>query len=178
MALSSDSLKYIKHVEADLVQERMEIVKELQQDRLSSYTVMKDCITGEHYLHYAYLHRSLTSPDSVEESFHYLLPIESDDVLGILFGEQDYTYPEHWHHAFLRNGPIGQYVWYDPTGEAEEAGSVAMTQEIRERLLRFKQENLGTPEEVGRLMEDLNSCVALSQRTINLVSLTEGECAG
>jgi hypothetical protein len=115
---------------------------------------MKDRITGEHYLHYAYLHRSFTSPDSAEESFHYLLPIESDDVLGILFGEQGFTYPKHWQHAFLRNGPIGYYVWYDPAGEVEEAESIAMAKEISERLLRFKQENSGTPEEVGRLMEE------------------------
>jgi hypothetical protein len=115
---------------------------------------MKDRVTGEHYLHYAYLHRSFTSPDSAEESFHYLLPIESGDVLGILFGEQGYTYPENWKHAFLRNGPVGYYVWFDPAGEAEEAESIAMAEQIRERLLRFKQENSGTPEEVGRLMEE------------------------
>jgi hypothetical protein len=154
MAFSPDSLKYVKQIEADSVQERMETVKELQQDRLSSYSVMKDRVTGEHYLHYAYLHRSFTSPDSAEESFHYLLPIESDDVLGILLGEQGYTYPEHWNHAFLRNGPVGYYVWFDPAGEAEEAESIAMAEQIRERLLRFKQENSGTPEEVGRLMEE------------------------
>jgi hypothetical protein len=156
MEFSPDSFKYIKQIEADLVQERLETVKELIQDRLSNYSVMKDRVTGEHYLHYAYLHRSFTSPDSAEESFHYLLPIESDDVLGILFGEQGYTYPEHWQKAFLRNGPVGYYVWYDPEGEAEEAESIAMAEQIRDRLLRFKQENSSTPEEVGRLMEDFD----------------------
>jgi hypothetical protein len=154
MILSPDSLRRLKQVAADLVQERLVIVKELENDKLTGYSIMKDHVTGEHYLHYAYLHHSFNSREPAEESFHYLLPIESDDVLGMMFGEQGFTYPEHWQHAFLRNGPLGTYVWYDPTGEIEEAESFAMAQQIQERLLRFKQESYGSPEEVGRLMEE------------------------
>jgi hypothetical protein len=154
MNYSPDSLQRLKQIAADLVQERMEFVKELETDNLTGYSIMKDRVTGEHYLHYAYMHRSFNSREPAEESFHYLLPIESDDVLGMMFGEQGFTYPEHWQQAFLRNGPLGTYVWYDPSGEMEEAESVAMAQQIQERLLRFKQESSGSPEDVGRLMEE------------------------
>jgi hypothetical protein len=156
MSDSPDSLQRLKQVAADLVQERLQLVKELGSDKLSGYTLMKDRITGEHYLHYAYMHRSFNSREPAEESFHYLLPIESDDVLGILFGEQGYTYPEHWRHAFLRNGPIGTYVWYDPDGEVGEEESAAMAREIQERLQQFKQESTGSPEEVARLMAEFD----------------------
>jgi hypothetical protein len=89
------------------------------------------------------------------ESYHYLLPIETDDVLGILFAGQDYDYPDAWRQAYLRNGPLGFYVWFDPAGEEEEE-SERVAAELRKRLLRFKQERTGTPEEVARLMRELD----------------------
>ncbi|MEF3301604.1 hypothetical protein [Paenibacillus sp. GYB003] len=110
----SDSWTAMRKVPQSSLQERLETVKHLAGDDAQTelYEIVKDTRTGDHYLHYAYLH--LTVADGSTESFHQLLPLESDDVLAILFGEQPYAYPDHWRRPFLRNGPDGTYVWFDP----------------------------------------------------------------
>ncbi|MDF2721339.1 MAG: hypothetical protein K0Q59_1014 [Paenibacillus sp.] len=109
------SWKETKRVSGQSLQERLQTVRELSTDEQGTYLyeVAKDEATGEHYLHYAYLHIDVAG--STEQSYHQLLPLESDDVLGIMFGETPYTYPEHWHRPFLRNGPDDMYVWFDPS---------------------------------------------------------------
>lgn len=92
---------FIHHqkISAETIASRIVPVKELLQTDLDLYEVSKDAETGEHYLHYAYMHRDFSNTGE-PESFHYLLPIDSDDVLGMIFGEQGYAYPEFWRKAF------------------------------------------------------------------------------
>jgi hypothetical protein len=50
-----------------------------------------------------------------EQSYHHLLPLSHDDVLGLMFNGEPYAYPDHWRKPFLRNGPEGYYIWFDPS---------------------------------------------------------------
>jgi hypothetical protein len=153
------SFKELKRVPSDLLDQRLETVKSIKRDDLELYEVAKDKLTGDHYLHYAYLHKQIAAlgPESTgEEAFHQLMPIDSDDVLGIVFGEQSYLYPEAWKHSFLRNGPDGDYVWFDPSYTDDEAHSEEVGQSLQEQLLRFKQTEQLTPEAVQKLLDELD----------------------
>lgn len=148
-----------KRVPSELLQERLETVKSLVDVALELYEVSKDKETGEHYLHYAYLHKQIAAlgPESTgEETFHHLMPLESDDVLGIIFGEQAYTYPDAWSKPFLRNGPDGDYVWFDPSYTEEEAEHEAIGESVKEELLKFKQLSDRSEESVRKLLEELD----------------------
>ena len=151
----------MKRVSSQLLQDRLETVKPLRQDELEMYEVAKDKLTGEHYLHYAYLHKQVAlmgqGPGSNgEEVFHQLMSLESDDVLGIIFGEQLYTYPQHWSKPFLRNGPEGDYVWFDPSYTEQEDQSEVIGANLKEQLLRFKQADNLSEDAVKKLLEDLD----------------------
>jgi hypothetical protein len=151
----SESFRKTAKVPAEWLAERLKTVRELRSTGLELYEIAKDLDTGEHYLHYAYVHRNLTDPAGGEETFHHLLPLTSDDVLGLLFGGEPYDYPEHWQRSFLRNGPEGFYVWFDPVPAAEEAEAEAVGQELRDKLLRFKQNGAYDEASVRKLLEDL-----------------------
>jgi len=149
----------MRRVPSDWLQERLETVKPLKDDALEMYEVAKDKLTGEHYLHYAYLHKQIAAigPESGgEETFHHLMPLTSDDVLGIIFGEQSYVYPDNWKQSFLRNGPDGDYVWFDPTYTEQEAESEEIGANLQEQLLRFKQLPDRSEEAVRKLLEELD----------------------
>jgi hypothetical protein len=153
------SFKEFKRIPSDWLEQRLETVKALKSDELELYEVAKDKLTGEHYLHYAYLHKQIAAigPESTgEETFHHLLPLDSDEVLGIIFSEQSYEYPGAWEKTFLRNGPEGDYVWFDPSYTDEEAENEAIGQNIKEQLLRFKQAGELSPEAVRKLLEELD----------------------
>lgn len=153
------SWKELRRVPSELLQNRLEAVKSLVDDPLELYEVAKDKETGEHYLHYAYLHKQIAAlgPEKTgEETYHHLMPLESDDVLGIIFGEQEYTFPDAWSKPFLRNGPDGDYVWYDPSFTEEEEEHEAMGQSLKEQLLNFKQSTEMTEESVRKLLEELD----------------------
>lgn len=155
----SESWQDSKRVASASIADRLETVKPLKEDELELYEIAKDKATGEHYLHYAYLHRNLAAagPGSgQEEIFHHLMPLGSDDVLGILFSGAPYAYPEHWSKPFLRNGPEGDYVWFDPTYADEEARHEAIGKEIEEQLRLFKQAGELSQEEVRKLLERLD----------------------
>jgi hypothetical protein len=153
------SLQEMKLIPSELLQERLETIKALAGDELEMYEIAKDKVTGEHYLHFAYLHKQIAAlgPESSgEETFHQLLPLDSDDVLAIIFGEQPYTYPDAWASRFLRNGPEGGYVWFDPTYRLDEDDSEAIGQKLKEQLLLFKQNSELTEEAVSKLLKDLD----------------------
>ncbi|MCU6797959.1 hypothetical protein OB236_38125 [Paenibacillus sp. WQ 127069] len=153
------SMQDMKRIPAELLQERLEVVKQLSNDDLELYEISKDKLTGEHYLHYAYLHKQVAAmgPESSGiETFHQLMSLESDDVLAFIFGEQEFTYPAAWKRSFLRNGPEGDYVWFNPEYTQDEENSEAIANELREQLLRFKQSKELTPEGVSRLLQDLD----------------------
>lgn len=151
----AESLTAEQKISAETISSRIISVKELLQTELDLYEVSKDVETGEHYLHYAYMHRDFTNT-GVPESFHYLLPIESDDVLGMIFGEQGYSYPEHWKSSFLRNGPEGFYIWFDPSHEAEQTEDEVMAAELLKKLRAFHEEGNVDPEAVRKLLEDMD----------------------
>ncbi|PYI55865.1 hypothetical protein [Paenibacillus flagellatus] len=154
----NESWSAMKQVPQDTIQERLQSVKELSEDADGTelYEVVKDTATGEHYLHYAYLH--LNVADGTKESFHHLLPLGSDDVLGVLFGEQPYAYPDHWTRPYLRNGPDGTYVWFDPSetieGAAEENEKLAG--DIASLLGEWKKRGRHDPDSVKELLERID----------------------
>ncbi|KRF10847.1 hypothetical protein [Paenibacillus sp. Soil787] len=149
------SLLQQQKISAETIASRIISVKELVQTELDMYEVSKDVETGEHYLHYAYMHRDFTNTGE-PESFHYLLPIDSDDVLGLIFGEQGYAYPEHWQKSFLRNGPEGFYIWFDPSHEAQQTEDDAIAQDLLNKLRVFRENGNVDPEAVRKLLEELD----------------------
>lgn len=154
----NESWTTLGQVPQQALQERLQTVKELAGGEQESelYEIVKDAATGDHYLHYAYLH--LNVADGTEESFHQLLPLDSDDVLAVLFGEQPYAYPEHWQRPFLRNGPDGTYVWFDPTenwnGAADENERLAG--EVADMIGEWKRLGQRDEESVRRLLEKID----------------------
>lgn len=151
----AESFSNMKSLTSELIKARLESVKELVTTDLEAYEIMKDSLTGEHYLHYAYLHRDIAS-GGAEEEFHQLMPIETDDVLGFIFGEQEYKYPQNWHKSFLRNGPDGSYVWFDPSYAKEELTNEQLGHQLNEALAQFKLEGTINEESIRKLMEKLD----------------------
>ena len=151
----ADSFKDMKLVSGELLQDRMDTVKLLTEKKRETYDIMKDILTGEHYLHYSYSHIDVAQGGE-EEIYHQLLPLEYDDVLAVILGEQAYTYPDHWRQAFLRNGPADNYVWFDPgdlTGDAKDATSGRI---MAEKLRQLKQQGKVDEEAVRQLFDDLD----------------------
>jgi hypothetical protein len=148
-----NSFQEMKKVPSSLLQNRLETVKDLFSNDLEMYEITKDRETGEHYLHYSYLHRDIASGGQ-DEVFHQLMPLESDDVLGILFGEQEYTYPDHWLRSFLRNGPEGEYVWFDPAYHENEQESIEISYQLSKMLEDFKKQGDYDEEAVRKLLND------------------------
>lgn len=158
MIEQEQSFKAMKLVQADAIQVRLERVRLLKEDALELYEIAKDRLTGEHYLHYAYVHRNLAAVGpgaGAEESFHYLMPLDSDDVLGILFSDEPYEYPAAWDRPYLRNGPEGAYVWFDPGYVRDEEESEAAGQDIIRQLQAFKSAGDLSEEAVRRLLEGI-----------------------
>ncbi|WP_442604085.1 hypothetical protein [Paenibacillus sp. KN14-4R] len=142
-------------IDASQLEERVQIVKELLDVNHEYYSVVKDSFTGEHYLHYAYMHLNVVEAGS-EEQFHHLMPINEEDVMGLLFGEQPYSYPKYWTRSFLRNGPSGYYVWFDPTFEAEQDKNEQIGEGIITKLREFKQSGSMNEDAVRRLLDELD----------------------
>ncbi|GFZ88005.1 hypothetical protein GCM10008018_37620 [Paenibacillus marchantiophytorum] len=142
-------------ISAEVIAARITSVKELLQTELDLYEVSKDVETGEHYLHYAYMHRDFSSTGE-PESFHYLLPIVNDDVIGMIVGEQGYAYPEHWRSSFLRNGPEGFYIWFDPSHELQASEDEAIAADLMQKLRSFKENGVTDPEAVRKLLEEID----------------------
>jgi hypothetical protein len=154
----NESWTTMRQVPQDMLQERLQTVKELAKDENETelYEIVKDSSTGEHYLHYAYIH--LTVADGTEEAFHQLLPLESDDVLAVMFGEQSYAYPDHWARPFLRNGPNGTYVWFDPSENLEGAASdnEKLAGEIAGMVGEWKRQGQLDADSVKQLLERID----------------------
>ncbi|WJH34866.1 hypothetical protein N6H14_01435 [Paenibacillus sp. CC-CFT747] len=133
-----ESLSGLKLVPHHLLAERLETVRELKAGALESYEVMKDKGTGEHYLVYRYIHRDIAQGGE-EENYHHLMPVDSDEVLSLLFGEQSYRYPEQWTKPYLRNGGQGDaYVWFDPANVESYDKYEQLGHEVMKKLAEFK----------------------------------------
>ncbi|MCC3373167.1 hypothetical protein [Cohnella sp. REN36] len=151
---AGEPLSSLKLVPETLLAERLAEVKALAEREHEMYRLLKDDLTGEHYLHYAVRHLNVAG-GGAEEQYHHLLPLAHDDVISIALGESWPAYPEEWRAAYLRNGPGGGYVWYDPDGAAADAPAYeAAALTLRDKLLAFRQN--GSPDEadVRRLLEE------------------------
>lgn len=151
----TESLTNRKLVPQEELEERLEPVKTVRQDETEFYEIMKDRLTGEHFLHYSYLHINVQDGGH-PETYHHFLPLDSDDVLGILFGDQAYDDSRVWNRLFLRNGPTGSYVWFNPVDEQEYRKDAEIGQNIRDTLARFKQEGQYDESTTQRMMENLD----------------------
>lgn len=148
----AESWKDLDKVTDEQLQERLTTIKELSAPEFESYEIVKDTLTGEHYLHYAYMHRDAAAGGK-EEQFHYLMPLENDDVLGLMFSDQAYTYPEHWNKRFLRNGPIGFYIWFDPGEVIDELEPEVV--EMMNKLQHLKAAKQTDEESIRKIFDDL-----------------------
>lgn len=148
------SLTAMKLVPQELLQDRLEVVKELQEGETETYAIQKDRHTGEHYLHYAYIHLDIASGN--REMYHYLMPLSNDELLTILFEKQPYQYPDHWHGRFLRNGPIGQYVWFDPAGVESDPEDTTFGDKLTELLTKFKEKGQYDKQSIRQLLNEID----------------------
>ncbi len=149
------SFQAMKLIAADTLQNRLQTVQELLTADLERYAVVKDTETGEHYLHYAYLHIDLAGSGE-REYYHQLLPLETDDVLAIVLGEQAYTYPDNWLRPYLRNGPDNHYVWFDPEGMEDEEQQELLAGEFKEKLRAFKERGQYDEDSIRRMLETID----------------------
>lgn len=144
----------VSHVE---LEERLQTVKTIRSEDTESYEVMKDSKTGEHYLMYHYIHLNVTEGGHQETYFHFM-PVEHDDVIAIVLGEQPYDYPQHWKQPYLRNSSDDDsYVWFDPRFSESYEHYEEVGQQISDKLLRFKQQGKLDPESIRKLMDELDS---------------------
>lgn len=151
------SFEQMKQVPDSVLETRLEEVKKLPdpERKYEHYRIVKDKETGEHYLHYAYVHVDLAGSGK-EEWFHHFMPIDTDGVLAIVLGEQEYTYPDHWQRPFLRNGPEGFYVWFDPGDKETIAHYETLGREIADVLMQYKQKGKFDEQTIRRMMEELD----------------------
>lgn len=149
-------LENLRFVSDEMLAERLEAVKTLEENDNEAYMIEKDSATGRHYLHYAVRHLNLAG-GGAEEAYHHLMPLAHDDVIALALGAGDYRYPEDWKQAYLRNGPNGGYVWYDPSGAADDAGLYdSLASEIRVKLETFRSVGRSGEDDVKRLLEDVD----------------------
>ncbi|MCI3922397.1 hypothetical protein MO973_19380 [Paenibacillus sp. TRM 82003] len=149
------SFRELQTVSGELLERRIVEVKPLASMKTEQYSVVKDEETGEHYLHYRYIHRDVAA-GGAEAAYHQLMPLETDDVLGVMFGEQPYRYPDDWTRRYLRNGPDGDYVWFDPSPALDDGEGEREAARIREALLKFKKEGSFDAADVAKLLRELD----------------------
>lgn len=142
-------------VPQDELTRRIETVKTLREQDGELYRLAKDAETGDHYLHYAVYHLNVAG--GAEEHYHHLLPLAEDDVIAVALGAPWPTYPAEWRSAYLRNGPDGGFVWYDPDGAAiDEAAYEDAAEKLREKLLAFRRNGGARGEDdIQALLDDI-----------------------
>jgi hypothetical protein len=150
------SFANLRIVTEDILADRIETVKTLAEDDMEAYQIEKDKQTGDHYLHYAVRHLNVAA-GGAEEVYHHLMPLEHDDVIALALGSPDYSYPANWTRPYLRNGPSGGFVWYDPDGAPSQTENYdEVAKQIREKLAGFREAGRNGPEEVERLMKEVD----------------------
>jgi len=116
----------------------LETVKELESSELESYVIVKDQASGQHYLHYQIVHIALAEGGKRVKYDHFL-PLDSDDVLAILFGEQAYQFPEHWRTPYLRSGTDHRLMPFDPSGNHDLEKEAQQERDLLAKLQAYKQ---------------------------------------
>jgi hypothetical protein len=153
--LEQQSFREMQLVHQDLLQDRIHTIKTLEESDTESYSIVKDKETGEHYLHYAYMHIEVAGSGE-KEYFHQLLPLDSDQVLELLFEKPPFAYPAHWNQSYLRSGPNEAFVWFDPIGNNEFDQMEAVGREMAERIRAFKEKGSLDKESIQKLLDDVD----------------------
>lgn len=150
------SFLQLRVVTQEELSRRIESVKELAQDATQLYRLVKDSETGEHYLHYGVFHINLAG-GGAEEEYHHLLPLEHDDVIALALGAPLFEYPQQWNKPYLRNGPHGGFVWYDPSGVIDAEQIFTDTEaNIKQQLIAFRERGELSEEAVKRFLEEMD----------------------
>lgn len=149
------SLKNMKLIPDEVLAERIELVQKLEEKQAEGYEIVKDKVTGEHFLHYYYMQLNLGGAGE-EEMYYQLMPIDHDEVLRLIFEKTNYHYPDHWQASFLRNGPDGQYIWFSPEYALEYDESVKLGKDIVEKLKQFKQKGVNDEQAIKKLWEEID----------------------
>ncbi|MBN6186846.1 hypothetical protein JQN58_07540 [Aneurinibacillus sp. BA2021] len=151
----STSLKDKQLIQREEIASRLEDVKELHKGEYETYTLVKDKTTGEHYVRFVQRHLNLME-GGVEEMFDHLLPVDTDEVLAVIFGEQEYTYPEQWSVKYLRGSDQDPYVWFDPSALPDEQDDDAKGKELSEMLDAFRKDKKFDDDSIRKLFKDID----------------------
>ncbi|WP_373231502.1 hypothetical protein [Cohnella sp.] len=150
------SFLHFRVVTQEELSRRLVPVKDLTQDAAQLYRLVKDSETGEHYLHYGVFHLNIAG-GGIEEEYHHLLPLEHDDVIALALGAPLFEYPQQWGKPYLRNGPHGGFVWYDPSGVSDDERGLAEAEAyIKEQLIAFRKQGEHSEEAVKKFLEEMD----------------------
>ncbi|MFJ9497109.1 hypothetical protein [Brevibacillus centrosporus] len=117
----------------------LEKIKELEQSEFETYSIVKNRETGDHYLHYFLSHLNL-SAGGRRDDYDYFLPLDSDEVLGLMFGEQPYHFPDHWRNPYLRSGNDNRLIPFDPSENYDLEEDAAAELAMLAQLEQFKEQ--------------------------------------
>lgn len=148
------SLSEMKLIAADVLAERIELVQTIAEQDAEGYEIVKDRLTGEHYIHYYY--KQINFAGGEPEMYYQLMPIDHDEVVRLVIERDQYEYPDHWQKPFLRNGPDEQYIWFSPEYADDFAESMRIGKEIEQKLLAFKKSGVTDKEAVEKLLAELD----------------------
>jgi len=127
----------------------LETVKILEQNDFETYSVVKHRETNQHYLRYFFSHLNLMAGGRWDEYEHFL-PLQTDDVLGFIFGEMPYRFPENWRSPYLRSGNDNRLIPFDPSEnydlEEEAQAERAMLAELEQFKKRMSDPGLSQEE--------------------------------
>lgn len=132
-------------------EKQLETVKDLSSTDFETYSIVKEKESGQHYLRYAFTHIHFAEGGR-KEVYEHFLPLSLDDVLGLLFGDQPYTFPDHWLSPYYRSGNDDRLFWFDPSDNHHLEDDARTEREILARLQSFKQawQEADDPEELTR----------------------------
>jgi hypothetical protein len=128
-------------------------VKELEHTDFETYSIVKNQATGQHYLRYSFTHLNLFEGGRRDEYDHFL-PLESDDVLGILFGDQPYRFPDHWRSPYLRSGTDERLMPFDPSENHDLKEAAEAERSLLAKLAQYKRQ-WQSADDKERLTRDL-----------------------
>ncbi|QQE72987.1 hypothetical protein KDJ56_13640 [Brevibacillus composti] len=140
---------------------RLETVKNLDETDFETYAIVKDRENGQHYLRYSFTHINLSEGGRKDE-FDHFLPLASDDVLAILFGEQPYQFPDQWKRAYLRSGTDDRLMPFDPSENHDLEKDAEAELALLAKLQQFKRkwEDADDKEALTRdLFRDLDEII-------------------
>lgn len=118
---------------------RLDTLKVLEETEFETYTLAKNRETGQHFLRYSMQHINL-SEGARRDDYEHLLAVESDEVLGLLFGEQPYSFPDHWKRTYLRSGTDDRLMPFDPSENHDLDEDAKTERALLAKLLQYKQE--------------------------------------